>query len=49
MGNPIHKELQEMKEEFKKENIKVSNKDLKIIYIIIIVILSFLLFSGIFN
>jgi len=49
MGNPIHKELQEIKKELEKENIKVSDKNLKMIYIIIVIILLFLLFSGIFK
>lgn len=49
MGDPIQKELEEIKEELDKENIKVSNKGLKIIYIIIIIILLFLFFSGIFK
>ena len=48
MGNPIRKELQEIKEELEKENIKVSSRGLKIIYIIIVVILFSLFFLGIF-
>jgi len=49
MGNPIHHELEEIRGELEKENIKVSNKGLKTIYIIIVVILLFLFFSRIFK
>ncbi len=43
MGNPIHHELEEIREELKKESIKVSNRNLKIIYILIIVAILFFL------
>jgi len=43
MGDPIQKELEEIREESQKENIKVSNKDLKIIYILIIIAILFFL------
>jgi len=43
MGNPIQHELKEIREELEKGNIKVSNRNLKIIYILIIVAILFFL------
>jgi len=43
MGNPIHHELEEIRGELKKENIKVSDRNLKIIYVLMIVAILFFL------
>lgn len=43
MGNLIHHELEEIREELEEESIKVSNRNLKIIYILTIVAILFFL------